>query len=501
MNSLSPLSTTGRQLLDRRRFLSHCGLGLSGIALASLLDEQGALAAAANVKEAGSPLQPAIDPAVPLGARRAPFPPKAKNVLVIFCSGACSHVDTWDYKPELIKRHGQPMPGSADLITFQGEQGSLVKSPYRFRPRGECGKMTSDLLPRLGELADEMCFVHSLTSKTNTHGPGENFMSTGNTLDGFPSFGAWVSYALGSENQNLPAFVAIPDPRGVPQSSANNWGSGFLPAAFQGTAFNAETPIRHLGPPAQVAQNADTETRGLLDFLNRRHLEKFPGDSELAARIASYELAARMQFQVPRVTDLSTEPPHVLKMYGADDTENKTKAAFARNCILARRLIEEGVRFVQLFNGAYAMGEGVGNWDGHRLLKKQYDIHGPILDQPAAALLKDLKQRGLLEETLVVCCTEFGRMPTFQKGANGRDHNPHGFTAWLAGAGVRRGYSYGATDEFGYKSVENVTSVYDLHATLLHLLGFDHERLSFYYNGIERRLTDVHGHVIGDVLA
>ena len=489
-----------RHLVSRRQFMAHSATGLSGIALAQLLNDEGLLAAAPE-KGSESPIRPMIDPSRPHASRVAHITPKAKNVLVIFCSGACSHIDTWDYKPELIKRHGQTMPGSDKLITFQGENGNLTKSPYRFRPRGECGKMTSDLLPRLGRLADEMCFVHSLTSKTNTHGPGENYMSTGFTLDGFPSMGAWVNYALGTTNNNLPAFVAIPDPRGVPQSSGNNWGAGFLPAVFQGTAFNTDQPIRHLQRPSEVSEQTDSATSDFLSLLNRRHLEKYPGDTQLSARIASYRLAAKMQLSVPRVTDLSTESKHTLRMYGADDTQNKTKAAFARNCILARRLIESGVRFVQLFNGAYAMGEGVGNWDGHRFLRNQYDKHAAILDQPAAALLQDLKQRGLLEETLVVWCTEFGRMPTFQKGASGRDHNPDGFTGWLAGAGVKSGTSYGATDEFGHKAVENVATVYDFHATILHLLGLNHKALSFYHNGIERRLTDVHGHVIHDILA
>jgi uncharacterized protein (DUF1501 family) len=238
----------------------------------------------------------------------------------------------------------------------------------------------------------------------------------------------------------------------------------------------------------------------LLQLLNEQHAQQIPGDSELAARIASYELAARMQLSIPEVSDLSTEPQHILHMYGADDTQNQVKANFARNCILARRLIEQGVRFVQLFNGAYAMGEGVGNWDGHRFLQQQYTTHGAILDQPAAALLRDLKQRGLLEETLVVWVTEFGRMPIFQLGATGRDHNPHGFTCWLAGAGVKHGFSFGATDDFGYRAVDHVTDVHDLHATILHLLGLDHTQLTYYHNGTQRRLTDVHGHVIEDVL-
>ena len=483
-------------LLDRRQFLGQAGSGLASIALTQLLAQDQLLG-----KDAPQPLRPAINQQRPLAPRPAHFPAKAKNVLVIFCSGACSQLDTWDYKPELIQRHGQPLPGSDKLVTFQGENGALTKSPYDFKPRGQCGKWTSDLLPRLGELVDDLCFLHSLTGKTNTHGPGENYLSTGFTLEGFPSMGAWVTYALGSENQDLPAYVAIPDPRGVPQASVNNWGPGFLPAVFQGVPFNAAQPIRNLALPTGLSPQADATTRDFLKRLNDRHLAEFPGDTELSARIASYELAARMQVSVPEAANLASEPEHILRMYGADDAQNKTKAGFARNCILARRLLERGVRFVQLFNGAYAMGEGVGNWDGHKTLKAQYDLHGPILDQPAAALLKDLKQRGLLAETLVVWCTEFGRMPTFQKGASGRDHNPAGFTAWLAGAGVKAPFTFGATDEFGYKAVENIVSVHDFHATILHLLGLNHEQLSFYHNGIERRLTDVHGQVIRPVLA
>jgi hypothetical protein len=354
------------------------------------------------------------------------------------------------------------MPHADAAITFQGENGAIARPLYEFRPRGECGKMTSDLLPRLGELADDFCFIHSLTTKTNTHGPGENCMSTGFVLDGFPSMGAWVSYALGSDRDDLPAFVAIPDPRGVPQASVNNWGAGFLPAVFQGTAFNAQKPIANLAPPASISPEEDRATRDFLRRLNEEHRQAFRGDSELAARIASYELAARMQLSVPEATDLSREPQTLLAEYGADDSQNPIKAGFARNCILARRLLERGVRFVQLFNGAYAMGEGVGNWDGHRKLKEQYDLHGAILDQPAAALLRDLKRRGMLRDTLVVFCTEFGRMPMFQKGATGRDHNPLGFTSMLMGAGVRAPFSYGATDELGYKAIESVVSIHSV---------------------------------------
>lgn len=500
MNDSSPARRS--HLLDRRRFLADAGLGLSAIALTHLLSRQGLLAATT----AGTPpIRPAIDPARPYAPRSSHFTPRATQVLLIFCSGACSQLDTFDYKPELIRRHGQPMPGNEKLITFQGEQGALTKSPWDFRPRGQTGKMVSDLLPHLAELTDELCFIHSMQGKTNTHGPGENFMSTGHTLDGFPSLGAWVSYALGSDDQSLPAYVAIPDPRGKPQNSVNNWAPGFLPASFQGTDFNATTPIRNLAPPAGLSPDRDAATRDFLRRLNEHHAAQFPGDTELAARIASYQLAARMQLAIPEVANLASEPAHILKLYGADETGAKVKdirAGYARNCILARRLIERGVRFVQLFNGAYQTGgEGVSNWDGHKDLFNQYSVHGPVLDKPTAGLLIDLKQRGLLANTLVVWCTEFGRMPTFQKGAQGRDHNPQGFTCWLAGAGVKKGFSYGATDDFGYKAVENIVNVHDLHATILHLIGLDHERLTYYHNGLERRLTDVSGIVVNPILA
>ena len=487
------LSNAGRWLLNRRDFLRHGGTGLSGVALLSLLAQQKLLAA----KE---PWRPQWSPEHPFMPRAPHFAPKAKNVLVIFCSGALSHLDAWDYKPELIKRHDQPMPGQDKLITFQDENGNLVKPLWEFRPRGQSGKMISDLLPNLAELADDQCFIHSMTAKSNTHGPAENQMSTGFILDGFPSMGSWATYALGSENQDLPAFVAIPDPRGVPQVGPNHWNSAFLPAVFQGTAFNAEEPIPNLDTPKAISPAAESGTRDFLKLLNDRHLARHPGDGELSARIASYELAAKMQLSAAEVADFKKESAATLDLYGANDG-NKLKAGFARNCLLARRLIERGVRFVQLFNGAYAMGEGVGNWDGHKTLKTQYDIHRVILDQPCAALIKDLKQRGLLKDTLVAFVTEFGRMPTFQKGASGRDHNPHGFTVWLTGAGVKRGFSYGATDEFGHKAVEQVATIYDLHATILHLLGLDHERLSYYHNGAARRLTDVHGEVLTDILA
>ncbi|MBL8842653.1 MAG: DUF1501 domain-containing protein [Planctomycetes bacterium] len=480
----------------RRDFLAQLGGGLVGGLAGGLLPFRN-LALAALLDET---TRPRIDPAAPLAARPPHFRPRAKRVLYLFCSGALSQVDSFDWKPELERRDGTPLPGGDGLVTFQGEQGNLAKSPWKFRPRGACGKWTSDLLPRLGERVDRMCFLHGMTAKSNTHGPGENQMSTGFTLEGFPGIGSWVSYALGSECADLPAFVALPDPRGLPQSMGNHWGSAFLPAVFQGTAFSANRPIAHLDPQRGVDPAAARAARELALALDRQRLARQPSDSELAARIASFELAARMQLRAAEVGDLAAESVATRERYGCDDAD-ATKAGFARNCLLARRLLESGVRFVQLFNGAYAMGEGVGNWDGHKYLAQQYAIHAPILDQPAAALLEDLEARGLLDETLVVFTTEFGRMPTFQKGASGRDHNPKGFTVWLAGAGVKAPFTFGATDEFGWKAVDGVTTIYDLHATILHLLGLDHTRLTWYHNGIERRLTDVHGRVIEEILA
>ncbi|MHB1556477.1 MAG: DUF1501 domain-containing protein [Isosphaeraceae bacterium] len=493
-----PQVVLGRHLLDRRGFLGHMASGMGGIALSAILAEQGLLAAEGDRDKKA--LQPTSQPINPVAPRPPHFPGKAKRVLHIFCTGAVSHLDTWDYKPELIKRDGQPMPGGEKLITFQGENGNLARSPWKFKQRGQSGKYVSDLLPHLAELADEMCFVHSLTSKTNTHGPGEMFMSTGFTLEGFPSMGAWVSYALGTEDQDLPAYVAIPDPRGDPQQGPANWTNGFLPAAYQGTSFNATRPISHLERPASIQPGDDAATRDFLRLLNDEHLKRNPGDTELSARIAAYELAGRMQSSAPEAGDLSRESPATQRLYGLDDP-NPLTAAFGRNCLLARRLLERGVRFVTLFNGAFAMGEGVLNWDGHRRIESDYNRHGPILDRPAAGLLADLKKRGLLDDTLVVWTTEFGRMPTFQKGTKGRDHNPKGFTAWLAGAGVKRAYSHGATDEFGHRAVEKVVDVHDFHATILHVLGLDHKRLTYNNNGTSRRLTDVHGHVIREVLA
>jgi hypothetical protein len=415
-------------------------------------------------------------------------------------------MDTFEHKPELEKRHGQALPGQEQLVTFQGGNGNLMKSPWGFRPHGHSGKWVSDLLPHLAGCVDDIAFIHSLTARSNTHGPAMCQMNTGFILEGFPSVGAWVTYALGSGNQDLPAFVAIPDPRGMPPSGPANWTAGFLPAAYQGVSFNAEKPIANLAPHREAdggttSPDGESEVRGFLGQLNRAHLRRHPGHSDLSARIAAYELAARMQLSAPEVTDLRAESAATLRLYGAD-SENPLKAGYARNCLLARRLLERGVRFVQVYCGAHASTvDGLLNWDAHKTLKADYERHCPIMDQPTAGLLLDLKGRGLLDDTLVLWTTEFGRMPTHQTGSEGRDHNPAGFTAWMAGAGVKAGTSYGATDPFGYRAEQDPCTIYDFHATVLHLLGLNHEQLTYYHNGSQRRLTDVHGEVLRPLLA
>ena len=421
-------------------------------------------------------------------------------MLVIFCPGAVSHVDTFDYKPDLTKYHGQKPPGMP-AVTFEGPSGNIAKPFWEFKPRGKSGKMISELVPNLAELADDFCFVHSLHTQTSAHPQGENFLNTGFTMEGFPSFGAWTTYALGSENEELPAFVAINDPRGRARSGKNNFGNGFLPAAFQGTDFNAKNPPANLSRPAGYTSSNDRSTVSLLQRLNGIHLEKYPGDADLAARIASYELAGRMQTSIPDVMDISKEPESIKKEYGLDSGTD-LKKEYAKNCLACPSLLEKGVRVVQLFNGSDPSGgNGITNWDSHSNIHKTHAMQAEIMDQPTAALISDMKRRGLFKNTLVVWATEFGRMPFLQGNGTGRDHNPDAFTCFFAGAGVKKGYTYGKSDNFGFKSMEGKSSVYDFNATILHLMGLDHERLSYYHNGLERRLTNVHGHVIKQVLA
>ena len=484
-----------RHLLDRRNFLRTTGGAFGGLGLAHLLASE----SAADLTGRAS-IRPQIDPDRPYAPRPSHFPMPAKRVLVVFCPGAVSHVDTFDYKPMLAKLHGQKPP-QIPAVTFEGPSGNIAKPFWGFKPRGESGKMVSDLLPHLAELADDFCFLHALSTQTSAHPQGENFLHTGFVMEGFPSFGAWTTYALGSECSELPAFVAINDPRGMARSGKNNFGSGFLPAAFQGTDFTAKAPPANLNRPTRYSAKDDRVTNDLLARLNSNHLEQFPGDTNLAARIASYELAGRMQTSVPDIMDISEEPESILREYGTD-TGSDLKREYAKNCILARRLIEKGVRVVQLFNGSDPSGgNGITNWDSHSDIQATHAMQAEIMDQPTAALIHDMKRRGLLDDTLIVWCTEFGRMPFLQGNGTGRDHNPGAFTCFLAGAGVKKGFSYGESDEFGFKAAVNETSVYDFNATILHLMGLDHERLTFYHNGIERRLTNVHGHVIKEVVA
>jgi hypothetical protein len=464
--------------LARRRFLVDATLGMTGVALTSLLRQD--ILAASQIRH---------------------HAPRAKQVLQIFCPGAASHLDLWDYKPALEKYSGTPLPGGEKEVTFQGKNGNLMKSPWPFVPAGKSGKRISSLLPHLAAHVDEIAFIHSMTSRSNTHGPASVFMNTGSVREGFPSAGAWAGYALGTLNDNLPTYVAITDVRGEPPNGKANWASGFLPAQHQAVMLAAHQPLRNLDRPAGISPAEDLATREFIQSLNQQNSALHPGESDLTARAASYEMAARMQLAAPEVADLTREPTATHRRYGTDDP-NPLKAAYARNCLLSRRLLEKGVRYVSLYCASRASGvDGLLNWDAHRTLKTDYERHCPIFDQPTAALLTDLRERGMLKDTLVLWVTEFGRMPTHQEGTTGRDHNPDGFTLWMMGAGVRGGVSYGATDEFGRRAVENVATVYDFYATVLHLLGIDHERLTWYHNGMNRRLTDVHGHVIRELIA
>ncbi len=495
------ISILGRKLLDRRHFLKQTTGVMGGLGLSDLMLRD-AYCVNENTKNFSGkePIRPNIDPDKPYLSRNSHFPSKAKQVLVIYCPGAVSHVDTFDYKPDLKKYDGKKPPG-VPAVTFEGPTGNIAKPFWDFKPRGQSGKMTSELLPHLGSLVDEFCFIHSLKTQTSAHPQGENFLNTGFTMEGFPSFGSWVTYALGSECDDLPSFVAINDPRGLARSGKNNFGNGFLPAAFQGTDFNSQNPPNNLSRPSSISKTDDLATVELLKKINAKHFEKFPGDADLAARISSYELAGKMQTSVPNVMNLSAEPNFILDEYGVNSgTDLKRK--YAKNCILARRLIEKGVRVVQLFNGSDPSGgNGITNWDSHSDIAETHAMQAEIMDQPTATLIRDLKRRGLLEQTLIVWATEFGRMPFLQGNGTGRDHNPNAFTCFLAGAGVKKGFSYGSSDEFGFKTANDPVEVYDFNATILHLMGLDHERLSVYNNGLERRLTNVHGHVIKDILA
>lgn len=481
-------STAGDPIFSRRHFLWDAGGGLGGIALLWLLAD-----------EARAAEKPSLHQKIGGQAGPPHFPPRAKRIVQIFAAGGVSHIDTFDHKPDLEKFHGKSLEGKGKIDTFFGQPGNIMRSPFRFQRRGQSGLWVSDLLPGIAGAVDDIAVVRSMVARSSNHTPATFLMNSGFTMNGFPSLGAWLSYGLGTENEDFPAFVVLPDPRGVPAGGAINWSSGFLPAAHQGVAFRAaEEPIADLRPPANVPRAARQAGLETLRRMNTSMLDRYAGDGGLAARIRSYELAARMQASVPELVRFEDESEETRRLYGlgAPNTD-----AFGRNCLLARRLLERGVRCVQIYSGG-AFGSPRINWDGHEDLAKNHTEQAAVMDRPVAGLLADLKARGLLEDTLVLWATEFGRTPITQGiGGKGRDHHQLAYTCWLAGAGVRKGIAYGETDEVGYNVVKDPVSPHDLHATVLHLLGIDHRRLTFYHNGIRRRLTDVHGEIVRGLLA
>jgi hypothetical protein len=468
----------------RRRFLQEAGLGFGSLALASLLHND----------THATPAPP--DPLV----QKAPhFPAKVKSIIWLFMTGAPSQVDTWDYKPELQKRDGQPLAGADPKTGFFTTSGKCLRSPFQWARHGESGSWVSDLFPHLSRHVDKMCFLHSMYLRQNNHAPASIELMCGTNRPGLPALGAWMTYGLGSQNRNLPAYVVMHDTR--PRGDDQIWSAGFLPKTYQALALDArrKEAIDNL---ARDGKHSDAQQRAQLDLirqLNLEHADARPTQADLAARINSYELAYRMQMAAPEALDLSRESATTHKLYGLDRPECGT---FARQCLLARRLVERGVRFVQIFAGKGVGGDGSVNdvpWDCHSNVETNHRSCGLHTDQPAAALLTDLASRGLLDSTLVIWGGEFGRTSDSQ-GAKGRDHNPNGFTIWLAGAGVKGGFHYGATDEFGYKAVEKKVHVNDLHATLLRLLGLEHTRLTYRFNGRDFRLTDVGGEVLQEIL-
>lgn len=467
--------------LSRRKLLTHSG-GSFGVAALACMFGRDASAAAEPHRNGG-----------------LHHPAKAKRVIQLFMNGGASPMDTFDFKPDLKRLHGQSLGPKEKPEGQTGEVGTVMKSPFKFAQYGESGRWVSSVFPHQAKIVDELAFLMAMTTKTNVHGPASYMMNTGFMLPGFPCMGSWISYALGNLSDNLPTFVVLPDPRGLPYNQKGNFSGGFLPAKHQGTLVNAahKTPIPDLFADSkyQFAQNkADKDTFTLLQKLNQRHAEKHPDDTRLEARIAAGELAAKMQLSAPEAFDLSRESKETQTSYGLNQ---KVTEDFGRRCLLARRLLERGTRFVQVWSGPQG---AVKNWDNHASIQKELPPIAMSVDQPIAALFQDLKSRGMLKDTLVIWTTEFGRTPFAQK-SEGRDHNRGTFVTWLAGAGVKAGVSHGKSDDLGFQTAENKTYCYDLHATILHLLGIDHKRLTYRTAGIDRRLTDVHGHVVQEILA
>ena len=468
---------------SRRDFLFETCGGISGLGLLWLLNQDRLLA--------GECPEPAA-----AAAKKPHFAPRARSVISLFMSGGVSHVDTFDPKPALTRYAGQPLTGKGDVIVRQGHPGPLMPSPFTFRKYGECGLEVSEIFPRMAAHADELAVIRSVVSKSNDHVQAHYALASGMIRMGFPSLGSWITYGLGSQSQSLPAFVVIYDARGGPFGGPANWSAGFMPAAYQGTVFRASgAPIVDLKPPQRITAEEQRARLDLLAKLNEIDLEKNPGNSELAARIESYELAYRMQACAPEVVDVTSESEVTRKLYGLD---NPVTEPFGRQCLMARRLVERGVRFVQLYHGGLG-NQNTDTWDAHEDIYSNHTKHAAEVDLPISGLLTDLRSRGLLDSTLVTWQGEFGRMPISQRGV-GRDHNPGAMSIWMAGAKIRGGQIIGSTDEFGYKAEQQPVSVHDLHATILHLLGLEHTRLTYRFNGRDMRLTDVYGEPVSQIV-
>jgi len=480
-----------RQFLSRRKFWMEAGMGIGGLALIDLMNRDKLLAAEAPT------CQESTGGANSLLAPKAPhFQPRAKAVISLFMSGGVSHLDTFQYKPALEKYNRMPMEGHGEIKVRQGYPGPLMQSPFSFKQYGQSGAWVSEIFPNIATMADELSFIHSCQGLSNDHVISHYEWNTGSIQMGFPSIGSWVTYGLGSQNQNLPGFVVLLDQKGGPYAGPPNWQSGFLPAAYQGTVFRSKgDPILDLSAPdGYMTPDRERARLDQMALLNESFNERYPGVSELSARIASYELGYRMQACAPEAVDISKESDATKKLYGLDDP---VTAPYGRQCLLARRLIERGVRFVQVISGAYVSIEDT--WDAHANIVANHRLHAKEVDKPIKGLITDLKARGLLDETAVLWHSEFGRMPISQRGV-GRDHNPGAMSVFMTGGGVQGGQSVGVTDDFGYKAAEQPVTNHDLHATLLSLLGIDHKRLTYYFNGRNMRLTDVSGEVIPQIV-
>jgi hypothetical protein len=475
----------------RREFLWETGAGFASVALTSLLSADGFLFRQAVASDGQSPYP---DPAL----AGPTLPQKAKNVIFLFMYGGPSHIDTFDYKPRMEGMDGK----TVDVKTFgrggHRNQGRIVEPRWKFHQYGECGKWVSTLFPHVAQCVDDIAFLHSMTADSPIHGSAMLMMNSGRILSGSPAMGSWINYGLGSENQNLPGFVVMLDPTGGPISGAKNWSSGFMPATYQGSIFRTQgAPLIDLKPPRGTSTELQRDLLDALKTANDRHLQPRADNSELSARIAAYELAYQMQEHAPEAVDLSQETEATRRMYGLD---NENTQDFGTRCLLARRLVERGVRFIQLYSGGAHNDD---NWDAHGDLEKNHNYHAGRTDQPIAALLKDLKQRGLLDETLVIWGGEFGRQPTavYAEGT-GRDHNAYGFTMWMAGGGIQGGVSIGSTDELGSAAVENPLHVKQLHATVLYQMGLDPNKLSYFYGGLDQKLVGVeHVDPIHEIIA